>query len=76
MNRFVPRGKMSKKKRRALDSEKRALWAVPPATKVIPNKKKLEQQRKPRPGREDAGWGDFLYAGCIMGRLRRHVTIC
>ena len=60
MNSFVPKNKMSKKKRRAMDAEKRVQWTVPPVTKVVPNKKKAEQNRKLRPGREDAGWS-FSY---------------
>ena len=61
MDKFVPREKMSKKDRRALDEQKRQKWAVKPTMKIVPNKKKEQQNRKPRPGREDSGWGAFLY---------------
>lgn len=61
MNKFVPRGKMSKRRRKALDAKSRKTWDVLPVSRIVPNKKKLEQERKPRPGKIDAGWGDFPY---------------
>ena len=56
---FIPKEKLSKKSRRALNAKQRRTWDQPPITKVIPNKKKISQMKSPRPGREDAGWGDF-----------------
>lgn len=36
---FVEYRKMSKKAQKALNKEKRALWAVNPVSKVVPSKK-------------------------------------
>ena len=57
---FVPREKMSKKARKEMDARKRTQWAFPPVSRVVPNKKKKEQAKTPRPGRFDAGWGGFF----------------
>ena len=59
MKKIVSRNKLSKKAKRALNAEKRTQWAFPPVTRVIPNKKKQAQARKPRPDQDDAGWGFF-----------------
>ena len=37
MERFVPYGKLSKKKKRELDAKKRGTWAISPVTRVPPN---------------------------------------
>ena len=63
MKKLIPRDKLSKKEKRALDQKQRRTWDQPPVTRVIPNKKKIEEAKKPRPGREDAGWGCFLRRG-------------
>ena len=68
-NLFVPREKLSKKAKRALDARQRTQWAFPPASRVIPNKKKEAQAKKPRPGRYDTGWGFFIFPP--SGGLRR-----
>ena len=59
MKGFVPRAKMSKKQRKEMDKQGRREWTVAPVTRVIPNKKKKEMEKKPRPGNYDAGWGSF-----------------
>ena len=58
-NTFIPREKLSKKARRAMDAKQRTQWAFPPVSRVVPNKKKALESKKPRPG--DAGWGLFLW---------------
>ena len=40
MDKFVPRDKMSPKARRQLDSQRRTLWTVLPATRTMPDKTK------------------------------------
>ena len=60
MEKFVPREKMSKKERKRLDAMRRREWETKPVTRIVPNKKKLEESRKPHPERNDAGWG-FAY---------------
>lgn len=62
MKKFVPRAKLSKKEKRALDLEKRRTWDQPPVTRVIPGKKKTALAKKPRPFGPD---GDF----CMKRRI-------
>ncbi len=47
---FIPREKLGKRARKALDRERRVLWTVPPATKRIESKKAYD--RKKLRGRE------------------------
>lgn len=46
MKAFVPREKMSKKARRALDSQRRAGWGISPVTRRAENKKAYSRKRK------------------------------
>ena len=62
MKTIVSRDKLSKKARRALNAQKRAQWAFPPVTRVIPNKKKQAQEKKPRPDKIDTGWGFSVFS--------------
>ena len=39
MDKFIAREKMSPKARKALDSQRRASWAISPVTRKAPNKK-------------------------------------
>ena len=71
MRKIVSKDKLSKKARRALNAEKRTQWAFPPVTRVIPNKKKQAQAKKPRPGEHDTGWGFFLDLHGSFGRKKR-----
>lgn len=41
MKHFIPRDKLSKKARRQLDSQKRAVWDFCPATRTIESKKSI-----------------------------------
>ena len=77
---FIPREKLSKKARQALDAQKRTQWGFAPVARVVPNKKKEAQAKKPRPGRYDAGWGVFLLrnrrgksVSCAESRPRRRL---
>ena len=56
---LIFKDKLSKKERKRLNARKRVTWDFSPVSRVIPNKKKLAQAKKPRPGREDSGWGIF-----------------
>ena len=48
-NKYVPKDKMSKKKRRAEYAKRRGSWnGVSPATRVIPNKKAYDRKRQMR----------------------------
>ena len=73
---FVPRNKLSKKARKALDAQKRTQWAFAPVSRVVPNKKKAALAKKPRPDREDAGWGFFSLSRAVNKRPRRIARFC
>ncbi len=46
VNRFIPRGKMGKKARRALDARQRHTWSFPPVMKPVERGKKYNRNRK------------------------------
>ena len=54
MKRFVPREKLGKKARRALDRARRAEWAFPPVTRRVESKKAYNRKRKTDDRREEA----------------------
>lgn len=60
MNRFVPREKMGRKARRALDSRKRRGWDCSPVTRTIESRKLYSRKRKPREPQE--GWERGAFA--------------
>ena len=43
---FVPKGKLSKKVRKELDRQKRVTWAFSPVTKKVESKKLYSRKRK------------------------------
>ena len=59
MAKLVPKEKMSKKARRALTAEKRAVWAFSPVTRKIDSKKIYNRKRITRAGYDD-GSGVFM----------------
>ena len=49
MKQFLPREKMSKREKRALDATKRASWdGVNPVTRKVESKKTYDRKRSPR----------------------------
>ena len=50
MDRFVPREKMGKKARRALDNRQRVSWSFSPVTRKVENKKRYDRKRRSRTG--------------------------
>ena len=46
MPKFIPREKLGKKARRALDAEKRAIWGFSPVTRRVGKQKALRPQEK------------------------------
>lgn len=58
--RFIPREKLSKKARRALDSERRAVWIVPPVQRVVESKKAYDRKRDARGRYDEYGPGVSL----------------
>ena len=47
MPKFIPREKLGKKTRRALDAEKRATWGFSPVTRKVENKKRYDRKKQP-----------------------------
>ena len=48
MEKFIPRGKMSKKARKAHDLKSRTIWAISPVTKLKENKKVYNRKKTHR----------------------------
>ena len=61
MQPFVPRDKMSKRRKAALDRQKRVLWDVRPVTKVNKSKKLYDRKKQLRP--QDLFDGAVLFLG-------------
>ena len=56
MNRFIPREKLGKKARKALDSQRRATWSFSPATRKVESKKRYNRKTHESEEREIAGF--------------------
>ena len=63
MKQFVPRDKISKRRRKMLDAEKRTLWQVKPTTKVIQSKKVYDRKKQPR------NYEPYGFRGCFYMRF-------
>ena len=48
MKQFVPRDKMSKRQKKTLDKQKRAIWSIKPTTKIVKSKKVYDRKKQPR----------------------------
>ncbi len=57
MERFIPRAKLSKKAKRALDAARRQSWALNPVTRQGKNAKVYDRKKHRKP---DDGDGAFL----------------
>ena len=53
MERFIPKEKMSKKARKALEAKKRAAWGISPVTKRVESKKVYSRKKNSRVRYED-----------------------
>ena len=51
---FIPKAKLSKKKRQELNRAKRITWDHSPVTRVIPSKKKEKQEKAARSDQTDS----------------------
>lgn len=60
MAKFVPREKLSKKARRALDAQKRAVWAFSPTARKIESKKCNDRRKSAHAWRDDLGMSAFF----------------
>ena len=59
MPKFIPRGKLGKKARRALDAEKRATWGFSPVTRKVENKKHYDRKKSAHAWKDDFGMSAF-----------------
>ena len=53
MTRFIPKDKLGKKARKALDKKKRVFWPVSPVTKKVESRKRYDRHKMARENRED-----------------------
>lgn len=45
MEQFIPKDKMSKKKKKELDEHGRVTWEFSPSTRIIPNKRVYDRKK-------------------------------
>lgn len=57
---FVPKGKMSKKAQKELNSRRRVTWEFSPVTKTVESKKVYNRRKSSCDRHEDYGTGVFL----------------
>ncbi len=57
-DRFIPREKLGKKARKALDREGRATWGIRPVTRRVQSGKLYDRKKRPH-DRYDDGMGPF-----------------
>ena len=72
MKKFIPYGKLSKKKRRELDALRRNVWTISPVTRK-PESPKAYNRRKAQKWNDDSGFCAFciiysIFRYCIAGR--------
>jgi hypothetical protein len=53
MEKFIPKEKLSKKARKALEAKKRAVWGFSPVTKRVESKKVYDRKKNSRVRYED-----------------------
>lgn len=74
MSKFIPREKLSKKARRALDAQRRAAWGFSPVTRKVESKKIYNRKKQPSvrrdPDRGLAHGRGFLAFSVRRKRLR------
>lgn len=63
MNRFIPREKLGKKARKALDSQRRTTWSFSPNTRKVESKKQYNRKTHER---EECGIVVFYF--CLPTR--------
>lgn len=59
MSGFIPKEKMSKKARKALDNRQRLTWPKSPAMRTIESKKTYNRKRESHDYRNEKSW-DFI----------------
>ena len=63
MEKFIPKDKLSKKKKRELNSEKRVMWQFSPDSRVIKSKKVYDRKKRDRNMYDPAS---FLFANVVL----------
>ena len=59
MAKFISREKLSKKTRKELDNQKRAVWAFSPTTRKVESKKLYNRKKSARAWKNDFGMSAF-----------------
>lgn len=59
MAKFISREKLSKKARKKLDNQKRAVWAFSPTTKKVESKKLYNRKKSAHVWKDDFGTSAF-----------------
>lgn len=59
MAKFISREKLSKKARKELDNQKRAVWAFSPSTRKVESKKLYNRKKSARAWKNDFGMSAF-----------------
>ena len=59
MAKFISREKLSKKARKELDNQKRAVWAFSPTTRKVESKKLYNRKKSARAWKNDFGISAF-----------------
>ena len=68
MARFIPREKLGKKARRALDAQGRETWPFPPVQRKVESKKRYDRKKSAHAWKKDSGMGA---SDCQKGRQER-----
>ena len=80
MPKFIPRKKLGKKARRALDAEKRATWGFTPVTRKVENKKHYDRKKSAHVWKDDFGMSVFfvlpLFRDKALRLQHRHQRLC
>ena len=61
MAKFISREKLSKKARKELDNQKRAVWAFSPTTRKVESKKLYNRKKNAYAWKDDFGMSVFLF---------------
>ena len=72
MDKFIPKGKLSKKAQKELNRQRRVTWAFSPVTKTIDSRKIYSRKRKAQ-NRDDYGLS-FLIS--LRGCYARAASLC
>ena len=76
MEKFIPYEKLSKKKKRELDADKRTVWAISPVTRK-PENPKAYNRKKAQKRMDDPGSVLSVFTGTDFRKTRRRdIMLC